>query len=191
MARLHETLNATIVYVTHDQAEAMTLADRIVVFNAGRIEQVGPPLELYRRPAGLFVASFLGSPRINLLASQVKAVQPGRLRLAVAGGDAVDVDIDAPALRPGDAVTLGIRPEHFAVMEPGDPAASALHGRVQLVEHLGDVAYVHALAPGGDTLTARAPHDTPLRAGAEVRLSFLPGEALVFDHAGLAVRGPA
>ena len=77
MARLHETLNATIVYVTHDQAEAMTLADRIVVFNAGRIEQVGPPLSLYRRPAGLFVAGFLGSPRINLLPATVQSVEPG------------------------------------------------------------------------------------------------------------------
>jgi multiple sugar transport system ATP-binding protein len=184
MARLHETLNATIVYVTHDQAEAMTLADRIVVFNAGRIEQVGPPLSLYRRPAGLFVAGFLGSPRINLLPATVKSVEPGRLRLAVLGDDAVDVDIDAPALRAGDTVTLGIRPEHFTVVDRGEPGRSTLHGRVQLVEHLGDVAYVHALAGSGETLTARLPHDTPLRAGAAVQLAFLPSEALVFDAGG-------
>jgi len=188
MARLHETLNATIVYVTHDQAEAMTLADRIVVFNAGRIEQVGPPLSLYRRPAGLFVASFLGSPRINLLPATVRSVEAGRLQLGVRGDDAVEVDIHAPAVRAGDTVTLGIRPEHFAVVDGGDPGRSALHGRVQLVEHLGDVAYVHALAAGGDTLTARLPHDTPLRAGAAVQFAFLPGEALVFDAGGQALR---
>jgi multiple sugar transport system ATP-binding protein len=187
MARLHETLNATIVYVTHDQAEAMTLADRIVVFNAGRIEQVGPPLSLYRRPAGLFVAGFLGSPRINLLAGTVQSVEPGRLRLDVRG-ETVDVDIEAPALRAGDAVTLGIRPEHFTLVDGGDRNPCALHGRVQLVEHLGDVAYLHALSPGGDTLTARVAHDTPLRSGENVQLAFLPGEALVFDAAGKASR---
>ena len=96
----------------------------------------------------------------------------------------MEVDIDAPAVRAGDTVTLGIRPEHFTVVDGGEPGRSALHGRVQLVEHLGDVAYVHALAAGGETLTARLPHDTPLRAGAAVQFAFLPGEALVFDAGG-------
>jgi multiple sugar transport system ATP-binding protein len=188
MARLHETLKATIVYVTHDQAEAMTLADRIVVFNAGRIEQVGAPLTLYRRPAGLFVAGFLGSPRINLLAATVDAVAPGRLALRVRDAPAMEVALDAPALAVGDAVTLGIRPEHFALAGTDEPARPALPARVQLVEHLGDVAYVHALANGGDTLTARMPHDTALRIGDTVRLAFPPGEALVFDAGGRALR---
>jgi multiple sugar transport system ATP-binding protein len=190
MARLHASLKATIVYVTHDQAEAMTLADRIVVFNAGRIEQVGAPLSLYRRPAGLFVAGFLGSPRINLLPATVSSVEPARVWLRVGDAEAVDVQIDAPRVRAGDRVTLGVRPEHFILLGDDEPARPALRGRVQLVEHLGDVAYVHALAEHGETLTARMPHDTPLQAGATVRLAFPPAEALLFDADGRAVRPP-
>ena len=160
MARLHETLNATIVYVTHDQAQPAGF-DRL---RGGR-QQVDA-----RR------------------AEKARDEEAGRLRLVVRGDDAVEVDIDAPTVRAGDTVTLGIRPEHFTVVDGGEPGRSALHGRVQLVEHLGDVAYVHALAAGGDTLTARLPHDTPLRAGAAVQFAFLPGEALVFDAGGQALR---
>jgi multiple sugar transport system ATP-binding protein len=192
MARLHETLKATVVYVTHDQAEAMTLADRIVVFNAGRIEQVGAPLDLYRRPAGIFVAGFLGSPRINLLQATVDSTAPGGVALRVRGAEPVQVDLDGSALRGGDTVTLGIRPEHFTVSaaDAAVPGASTLRARVQLVEHLGDVAYVHALTDGGDTLTARAAHDTVLRTGTPVQLDFTPAEALLFDANGRALRLP-
>jgi multiple sugar transport system ATP-binding protein len=188
MARLHDTLKATIVYVTHDQAEAMTLADRIVVFNAGHIEQVGAPLSLYRRPADLFVAGFLGSPRINLLPATVHAAAAGRVSARTGDGSVVDVQIDAPGLRAGDRITLGIRPEHFELPASAEAARPALRGRVQLVEHLGDVAYLHALAGDGQTLTARVAHDTALRSGAQVELVFSPAEALVFDADGRALR---
>ena len=114
MARLHATLRSTIVYVTQNQAEAMTLADRIVVFNAGRIEQAGPPLELYRRPANTFVAGFLGSPRINLLAGTVQAVTPQGLTVDLLDGATALLPADATPLRPGNAVTIGIRPEQLA-----------------------------------------------------------------------------
>ena len=204
MARLHAALKATIVYVTHDQAEAMTLADRIVVFNAGRIEQAGPPLDLYRRPANTFVAGFLGSPRINLLAGTVQAVAPQRLTVALVDGATAQLPVDAAPLRPGDPVTIGIRPEQLATatatatasdrasattMQPA--AATALAATVQLVEHLGDVAYVHALSATGTHLTARAAQDTPLRAGGPVLLWFAATDALVFDAAGRALQRTA
>ena len=191
MARLHAALKATIVYVTHDQAEAMTLADRIVVFNAGRIEQAGPPLDLYRRPANTFVAGFLGSPRINLLAGTVQAVAPQRLTVALADGATVQLPFDAGPLRPGESVTIGIRPEQLAsaTMPPAAAAAAtALAATVELVEHLGDMVYVHALSAAGTHLTSRAAQDTTLRAGGPVLLWFAAADALVFDAAGRALQ---
>ena len=195
MARLHATLQATIVYVTHDQAEAMTLADRIVVFNGGRIEQAGSPLELYRRPVNTFVAGFLGSPRINLLAGTVQAVAPGGLTVALRDGAVLTVPVDAAALRAGDAVTVGIRPEQLATIDAIDAvtsplaAGAALAVTVQLVEHLGDVVYVHAVTASGAHLTARTAQDTLLRVGSQALLSFSAADALVFDGGGLALRG--
>ena len=195
MARLHATLKATIVYVTHDQAEAMTLADRIVVFNAGRIEQAGPPLDLYRRPANTFVAGFLGSPRINLLAGTVQAVTPQWLTVALLDGATAQLPVAAAPLRPGDSVTIGIRPEQLATasatgtLQPA--AATALAATVQLVEHLGDVAYVHALSAAGTPLNSRAAQDITHRAGDPVLLCFAAADALVFDAAGRALQSNA
>ena len=209
MARLHATLKATIVYVTHDQAEAMTLADRIVVFNAGRIEQAGPPLDLYRRPANTFVAGFLGSPRINLLAGTVQAVTPQWLTVALLDGATAQLPVAAAPLRPGDSVTIGIRPEQLATasattdaitsasdsasaagtLQPA--AATALAATVQLVVHLGDVAYVHALSAAGTPLNSRAAQDITHRAGDPVLLCFAAADALVFDAAGRALQSNA
>ena len=209
MARLHATLKATIVYVTHDQAEAMTLADRIVVFNAGRIEQAGPPLDLYRRPANTFVAGFLGSPRINLLAGTVQAVTPQWLTVALLDGATAQLPVAAAPLRPGDSVTIGIRPEQLATasattnaitsasdsasaagtLQPA--AATALAATVQLVEHLGDVAYVHALSAAGTPLNSRAAQDITHRAGDPVLLCFAAADGLVFDAAGRALQSNA
>ncbi len=191
MTRLHAMLNATMVYVTHDQAEAMTLADRIVVFNGGRIEQAGPPLDLYRHPANIFVASFLGSPRINLLAGVVQAVAPQRLSVALSGDGTLEVPVDEAHLRPGDRVTIGIRPEQLGATPLLPAGAPALAATVQLVEHLGDVAYVHAVTAAGTSLIARAPQDTMLRAGSPVLLWFAAADALSFDDSGRALRNAA
>ena len=201
MARLHATLKATIVYVTHDQAEAMTLAERIVVFNAGRIEQAGPPLDLYRRPANTFVAGFLGSPRINLLAGTVQAVTPQGLTVVLLDGATAQLPVAAAPLRPGESVTIGIRPEQLATtaasasdsasatLQPA--AATGLAATVQLVEHLGDVAYVHALSAAGTALTSRAAQDITHRAGDPVWLRFAAADAVVFDAAGRALQSSA
>ncbi len=189
MARLHAALAATVVYVTHDQAEAMTLADRIVVFNAGRIEQAGTPLELYRRPTNTFVAGFLGSPRINLLDASVLSVAPHSLTVKFAGAGDLSLALpgDAAQLQVGDAVTIGIRPEQLSAEIPPPAGRFTLEVTVQLIEHLGDVVYAHGVTPSGAALTARAPHDTELHAGSTALLSFAQADVLVFDAAGRAI----
>ncbi|MEW6704129.1 MAG: sn-glycerol-3-phosphate ABC transporter ATP-binding protein UgpC [Pseudomonadota bacterium] len=162
LARLHRELGTTILYVTHDQAEAMTLADRIVVFNGGRIGQVGEPLALYRRPANQFVAGFLGSPRINLL--------PAALAPRFGGG----------------AATLGVRPEALRVLQAGERADLEMPVTVQLVEHLGDTAYLHAQA-NGVAMVARATPDLRLRPGEAVTLGASEADCLRFDETGATV----
>lgn len=184
MARLHASLKATILYVTHDQAEAMTLADRIVVFNKGRVEQVGAPLELYQRPANLFVAGFLGSPAINLLPAQVLARSEAGLRLRLQAGVELLLPGAYPGLRAGDALTLGLRPELLASAGAAGAGDCSLVLALQLVEHLGDVAYLHGQTPDGRALVARAEPGTPHKAGSATQVHFKPSQALVFDAAG-------
>ncbi|MCT8161742.1 ABC transporter ATP-binding protein [Pseudoruegeria sp. SHC-113] len=138
--RLHKRLGATSIYVTHDQVEAMTLADRIVVMNDGRIEQVGAPMDLFLNPANTFVAGFLGSPPMNMV--QAKIVAGDTSPRAEFGGQSLQI-ADLPELRgqTGRIVTLGIRPE-FVTLAPDDPAGVEVS--VDLVETLGSEALVHA-----------------------------------------------
>ena len=134
LGRLHAELGATMVYVTHDQTEAMTMASRIVVLNGGRVEQVGRPLELYNRPANRFVAGFLGSPRMNFVAGQVMAVADGVSTVRAAGisGD-LAVPLQAGGVAVGEEVTIGIRPEAFTE----DLTGATVTGKVAVVESLG------------------------------------------------------
>jgi ABC-type sugar transport system ATPase subunit len=138
IARLHRLLGATMVYVTHDQIEAMTLADRIVVMNQGRIEQIGKPLELYYSPADLFVAGFIGSPAMNFFPAEVEGVEDGRARIA--GGSVAPFVLPAGPLKPGATVTIGVRPEHLTPASEGDFTTAGL---VELVERLGEASYAH------------------------------------------------
>ena len=175
-ARLHEALGATMLYVTHDQVEAMTLADRIVVLNAGRVEQVGTPAALYDRPASLFVAGFIGAPRMNLL--PVTAEDGGRVRLP--GGAIVETGADVAA---GAALTLGIRPEHVAV----GGAVNRIEAPVAMVESLGasHLAYL-TLAGAAEPLVCQLgerPRDGPAR----LAISFPPERLHLFDAAGRAL----
>jgi multiple sugar transport system ATP-binding protein len=182
MAKLHQSLGATIVYVTHDQVEAMTLGARIAVFNAGRIEQVGTPLELYHRPATRFVAEFLGSPTMNFLPVTAEA---GGLHVAGQRLPAAWPLRDSP--RPG-TLTLGIRPEHLRIAADG--AVPALPARVQHREHLGDLVIAHCLlADGRTTLAIKAlAHDADrLRPDSAVRLQPDLSQALLFDADGRAL----
>ena len=173
LAQLHRRLSTTMIYVTHDQVEAMTMADRIVVLRGGRVEQVGPPLEIYNQPANQFVAGFIGSPRMNFL--------PGR---AVSGGVEVDgvglLHVAVP-LQPGALVTLGIRPEH---VQEGAAGPNVVTGQVAAVEQLGGLSSVRLDTPD---LTAQVPGQTRLRFGDQAVLT-LPAEAIhVFDAADLRI----
>jgi multiple sugar transport system ATP-binding protein len=134
IAKLHHELDATMIYVTHDQVEAMTLADRIVVLNAGIVEQFGSPLDLYHHPDNLFVAGFIGSPKMNFLPGEVETVSGNAVNLRLADGGPVVAPGTANGLQPGEKVTLGLRPEHLLEGGGGD---AELKGRVVAVEHLG------------------------------------------------------
>ena len=173
--KLHQRLGNTMVYVTHDQVEAMTLADRIVVFRAGAVEQVGTPLELYREPANRFVAGFIGSPAMNFLDARVEG---GRVRL----GEAAVCDTRAP----DGPVTLGLRPEHLRPDEAGP-----LVGRVSVFEHLGGESFVHLALEGGGTLVAKLDGERAFAPGETCRLSIAPDKCHVFDAEGRRIRPPA
>jgi ABC-type sugar transport system ATPase subunit len=181
IARLHRLLGATMVYVTHDQIEAMTLADRIVVMNHGRIEQVGKPLELYYSPADLFVAGFIGSPAMNFFSARVESIEEGRARIA--GQSVAPFVLPVGPLKPGAAVTIGVRPEHLTPASGGDFATA---GVVELVERLGEASYAHVR--GADRMTVaeiRGRRTPPL--GEQVQLSAPAADIHVFDADGRRV----
>jgi multiple sugar transport system ATP-binding protein/alpha-glucoside transport system ATP-binding protein len=162
IARLHERLKTTMIYVTHDQVEAMTLADKIVVLRDGRIEQVGSPIELYERPANAFVAQFIGSPKMNFFS-------------------AGDLSANGNALL-GREVTanmqVGLRPEHLIVT---DPANAVIEGTLELVENLGEYALVHLLTPTKVEFIAKTEKPPEAPKGATVGFGFKPGLAHFFE----------
>ena len=158
IARLQKSLATTTVYVTHDQVEAMTLAERIVVLNGGRVEQVGSPLELYARPDNLFVAGFIGSPRMNFVSGELAARM--------------------------DAATIGVRPEHIVASRDGE----GWRGTVVAAEHLGSDTFLYIDVPQTDGITARAIGELGLKQGDPVRLTPDPTRIHRFDSQGRALR---
>ena len=169
---LHQRLGATIVYVTHDQIEAMTMADKIVVMRDGRVEQIGRPLELYDRPRNVFVAGFIGSPAMNLVPGAV-AVRDGERRFVSEGGLAMPVP--DTAVEEGRPVIYGIRPEHIAIAEGGFPA------RVVVVEPTGSETQVFARA-GDVTIDAVVRDRIEAEPGAEVPFRIDPSHVHLFDR---------
>jgi multiple sugar transport system ATP-binding protein len=174
IAKLHHDLGNTMIYVTHDQVEAMTMADKIVVLRAGRIEQAGSPLDLYNRPANRFVAGFIGSPRMNFVPCTVAAVTPEGLQLRDAAGRGYLAAVNAGDLRPGAEVELGLRPEHLEVGSAGHPVA------VQGIEQLGGECYLYCRTDDGLALTAHLPGQTAIRRGDRAHVGFPPELAHVF-----------
>jgi multiple sugar transport system ATP-binding protein len=181
LAALHQRLDATMIYVTHDQVEAMTLADRIVVLRDGRIEQIGTPLDLYNRPANRFVAGFIGSPRMNFVEGRVK--QEGDGASAVDLGGAAPVPLQAPG-RGGETVTLGIRPQHVALVEA---ESGNLSLQVTLVEQLGAETVIHGTTASGAPFTITQPGQRHLAVGDRVGLAFDRTHLHVFDQEGRAL----
>lgn len=179
IARLRQRLSAAMLYVTHDQVEAMTLADRIVVLSKGRVEQTGKPLELYNNPANLFVASFLGSPQMNILPCAPATGSGVRL----AGGAVVETSRRRDV--PGTATHCGVRPEHIALVDSGSP--NAIAGAVVFVERLGADTFLHIDLAGGGTVAVRAEASCPLHAGDAARLQIQPAHLHLFAESGRAL----
>ncbi|HEX2581220.1 MAG TPA: sn-glycerol-3-phosphate ABC transporter ATP-binding protein UgpC [Dongiaceae bacterium] len=181
IAKLHRRLDATMIYVTHDQHEAMTLADRIVVLDQGRIRQVGTPLELYRDPVDQFVAGFIGSPRMNFLNAAI--TRAGRsTEIGLAGNGQVDkILLPFQSLAIGD-VTLGIRPEGLTIGGRGD-----LKGKVITVERLGSESFVYADVGSEAPVVAKLAGDIALPADGEITLTLDPDCCYLFDRDGMAL----
>jgi len=188
LKRLHRELGTTMIYVTHDQVEAMTLADRIMVLSDGRVEQIGTPLELYHRPLNLFVAGFIGSPKMNLLPATVTACEGGQVTLDTGNARPVSAIVaDTYGLQAGSKVTLGLRPEHLTVATPG---TGELEGEVIALEHLGAESYVH-LACGRDSpLVIKTAGDTSIQVGQRILVSVPAQACYLFDASGMAVPRP-
>ncbi|MFM2355139.1 MAG: sn-glycerol-3-phosphate transporter ATP-binding protein UgpC [Pseudomonadota bacterium] len=181
LSQLHRELNATMIYVTHDQVEAMTMADRIVVLNGGRIEQFGTPMELYHHPATRFVATFIGQPNMNLVPATVKGSDANGLAVELAGGHVMTVPVEADGVRPGATVDVGIRPENVEMRDGG------LSLRVNVLERLGGVSITYGTL-GGHRFCASLPGDAAIAEGGEVALSVNPRDVHVFNENGDVLR---
>ena len=182
LARLHEELAATMIYVTHDQVEAMTMADKIVVLQGGIVEQAGTPLELYHHPRNLFVAGFIGSPKMNFLPVTVNAVDQAGATVQLPGGGTVTVPVQPGRLRPGDAVTLGVRPEHLQPSGDGE-----LVSEVTVVERLGGETFLYTQLASGEMMVVQADGEIPTRAHERIAVKLNPVTCHLFDGSGLAV----
>ena len=172
ISRLHKELGTTMIYVTHDQVEAMTLANKIVVLRAGVIEQVGAPMDLYRNPDNKFVAGFIGSPSMNFLSGEVV---DGGVKVPGIGGEVIPTSVALPAV--GSAVTVGLRPQDTTLLD----APSAL--KVDLTEQLGGVAYEYLSTPTGEAFVVESKGDDAIAAGTEVKVGFDPSRVMLFDAA--------
>ena len=170
IARLHNDIGSTMIYVTHDQVEAMTLADKIVVLRDGRIEQVGAPLQLYRDPDNRFVAGFIGSPSMNFFDG---VVEGGGIRVPGLGDQHVAATVSLPGN--GTGVTVGVRPNHVRVDPAGDTH------RVDLMESLGGVSNLYLVAGNGDRIVVEAQEEDPVPRGETVGITFDPANVFVFD----------
>ena len=180
IAKLHQDLGATMIYVTHDQVEAMTLADKIVILRDGLIEQVGAPQTLYRDPDNMFVGRFIGSPKMNFLDGRITGGSDGLAEVTL---DAYpDITLSLPRARPqvktsGD-ICVGIRPEHFTVS-----GALSFQGRVEVVENLGSTSYAYVAPPTGETLTVELETGIDAVPGKQAKVGFDPESCFLFDRA--------
>jgi multiple sugar transport system ATP-binding protein len=172
-----------MIYVTHDQVEAMTMADKIVVLNGGKIEQVGAPLELYNHPANKFVAGFIGSPKMNFLDARVEAREPGATVIRV-GGETVRLPRELRA-EAGAPVTLGVRPEHLTAN--GGDGIKLADVKVDLVENLGGETLLYARAADGQALTVSLDGQQQVGAGSLIAARTAADRCHVFDHDGRAL----
>ena len=181
IAKLHKELQSTMIYVTHDQVEAMTLADKIVVLRNGSIEQVGTPLELYHNPKNQFVAGFIGSPKMNFIHSKLISWQPSNITLELTGlKQLITLSIATEKREPGEILTLGIRPEHLSL----DPQDITFDFQCEVIERLGGMAYLFGKCAGVNDFKFLQHGISNIHAGQSVILHALLNNIHVFDTAG-------
>ena len=179
IAKLHKDLSATMIYVTHDQVEAMTLADKIVVLDHGEISQVGGPMELYLSPENKFVASFIGSPTMNFVAAKTKTSDGSLITVDLVGGHDLTIKTRRGTKGSNGSVELGIRPEHVRLTKPEDPQSS-LPGTVQILERLGNATIMYVETPAGQ-IVVQDDGDVKAKAGDNVGVIFDPARVHVFN----------
>jgi multiple sugar transport system ATP-binding protein len=187
LARLSQTLAATVVMVTHDQVEAMTLAHRIMVLHDHEIQQIGTPLEIFTRPANLFVARFIGATPMNLLEGEMRRGKTGLAEVIIAAKAVVPTHIPFEILPIHQSWRVGLRAEHVTVSAPRKPAILA---HVDFIERLGEHSFVHARLENGREIVAEAPGLSPLQPGDAVGLKLDGAHAHLFDKDGLAYHSP-
>jgi lactose/L-arabinose transport system ATP-binding protein len=187
ISRLHKALGTTMIYVTHDQTEAMTLADRIVVLNAGNIEQIGAPLDLYDDPANRFVAGFVGSPKMNFMAARVVEAGGGAatVELVNQGGVRLQKSLSEALPAIGSEVVVGVRPEHFRDASKGDCDIAI---KVDVAEHLGSTSYVYANTGGGEQLVIEREESRHEATSDRMSVSIKASKAFLFDASGARLR---
>ena len=186
ISRLHKRLKRTMIYVTHDQVEAMTLADKIVVLDAGHIAQVGKPLELYHYPANRFVAGFIGSPKMNFLPVKVTGTEPARVQVELPNRQQVWLPVEGTDVKVGSNLSLGIRPEHLL---PSNVAEVTLSGEVQVVEQLGNETQIHIQIPAiRQNLVYRQNDVVLVEEGATFAIGLPPHRCHLFREDGTACR---
>ena len=186
LSALHARLKTTMIYVTHDQIEAMTLANRIVVLRAGKIEQVGTPLELYNSPANRFVAGFIGAPSMNFLSGGIVAVDEDTTVISLLGVERLSLSCKVAAAKPGRPITIGIRPQHIRLADDGGPGVTV---RIELVEALGSETVLHSRTADGKPILAVLSGQRSLSSGETARLAFDTKDLQLFDETGLRLAG--
>jgi multiple sugar transport system ATP-binding protein len=183
LARLHDALDATMIYVTHDQVEAMTLADTIVVLQGGIIEQAGSPLELYHHPENLFVAGFIGSPKMNFLDARAVASDASGVTVELTNGDRIAVDVAPGQVEAGEPLTLGVRPEHLRIATEGD-----VNGEVLVAERLGGETFLYTQISDGVMLVVQADGENANRVHDSVAIAIDGRVCHLFKADGSSVR---
>ena len=183
LSSLHDSLQSTMIYVTHDQVEAMTLADKIVVLQGGVVEQVGSPLELYHHPNNLFVAGFIGSPKMNFLSVTATGGQDSGTTVRLPGDAMVTVPVQPQMLGAGDGATLGIRPEHLRI----DANNPTVMGEVLVVERLGGETYLYVRIAGGETMIVQADGNSRAKVRDQVPIHIDGSLCHLFNMEGLAI----
>jgi multiple sugar transport system ATP-binding protein len=184
ITKLHQDLKSTMIYVTHDQVEAMTMADKIVVLHAGLIEQVGSPLELYHRPNNMFVAGFIGSPKMNFVKATASPVRGGKIAVNLPGGTKISLNDQGKKVSHGQSITLGIRPEHITLGRKND---GELKGTLRIAEYLGSETMFYAGLADGTDLSVKADGLTTAKAGSDIKFGIPAAACHLFDTDGKTI----